>query len=64
VEFIEFEFTEHIAQGIIDELKSMGHKVRRKREEVEGAGAAHCVEILKPENTVRASGNTWAASVG
>lgn len=63
LEFMEFGFTENIAQRIIDELKSMGHKVRRKREEVEGAGAAHCVEILKPDNIVCASGNTWAAGI-
>jgi len=64
LEFLEFEFTERIPQNIIDELISMGHNARRKREEVEGAGAVHCVEMIKPDNTVHASGNTWAAGIG
>ena len=64
LEFIEFDFTENAPQHIVDGLTSMGHTVRRKREQVEGAGAAHCVEIIKPENNVCASGNTWAAGVG
>lgn len=63
LEFIEFEFTQNAPQHIIDGLTSMGHTVRRRREQVEGAGAAHCVEIIKPENSLCASGNTWAAGV-
>lgn len=64
LEFLEFEFTESIGQKVVDDLIAMGHTVRRKREEVEGAGAAHCVEIIKRGNAVRASGNSWAAGAG
>jgi gamma-glutamyltranspeptidase / glutathione hydrolase len=64
VEFIEFEFTDNIPQNLVSDLTSMGHTVTRKHEQVEGAGAAHCLEIIKPEERVCASGNTWAAGVG
>lgn len=63
LEFLEFEFTEKVAQDILDEVAAMGHRVERKRELVEGAGAAHCAEFLHATRTVRASGNTWAAGV-
>jgi len=64
LEFLEFEFTESVGQNIVEELTSMGHTIRRKHEEVEGAGAAHCLEIIKSDNVVCASGNTWAAGIG
>ncbi len=63
LEFLDFEFTEHVAQGIVDGLTAMGHTVRRYTEPVEGAGAAHCVELLTSERVVRASADTWAAGV-
>ena len=63
LEFLEFAFTDRVAQEILDELAAMGHRVRRQHEEVEGAGAAHCVELLAREQKVRASGDTWAAGI-
>jgi len=63
LEFLEFAFTDRVAQEILDGLAAMGHRVRRQHEEVEGAGAAHCVELLARERKVRASGDTWAAGI-
>ena len=63
LEFLEFAFTDRVAQEILDGLAAMGHRVRRQHEEVEGAGAAHCVELLAREQKVRASGDTWAAGI-
>jgi hypothetical protein len=61
---LKFPFTGSIPQEILDGLVSMGHQVQRKQEIVEGAGAAHCAEILKDRNgTVRATGDTWAVGV-
>lgn len=61
LEFLEFEFTDTVDEEMLAGLAAMGHRVRRCREQVEGAGAAHCVELLTAEGAVRASGNTWAA---
>lgn len=63
LEFLEFEFTEKVRPDTLAELDAMGHRVTRKREVVEGAGAAHCTEFLHETQTVRASGNTWAVGV-
>lgn len=64
LEFLEFAFTDSVGQGVVDALSAMGHRVLRRREDVEGAGAAHCVELLTADRAVRASGNTWAAAIG
>ncbi|HKS75066.1 MAG TPA: gamma-glutamyltransferase [Terriglobales bacterium] len=63
LEFLKFDFTESAAQSILDRLTAMGHQVVRKQEVVEGAGAAHCAEILGKTRTVRAAGDTWAAGM-
>jgi len=63
LEFLKFDFTESAAQSILDQLTAMGHQVVRKQELVEGAGAAHCAEILRQSRTVRAAGDTWAAGI-
>lgn len=63
VEFLEFEFTDAVSQQTVDGLAAMGHRVVRRREKVEGAGAAHCAEFLPGKKLARASGNTWAAGI-
>lgn len=63
LEFLKFDFTETVPQGILDDLTAMGHRVTRKQELVEGAGAAHCAEFLKNTRVIRGSGDTWAAGV-
>jgi gamma-glutamyltranspeptidase / glutathione hydrolase len=63
LEFLKFDFTETVPQQILDRLSAMGHQVVRKREVVEGAGAAHCVEVLKETRTLGAAGDTWAAGI-
>jgi len=63
LEFLKFDFTESAAQSILDQLTAMGHQVVRKQELVEGAGAAHCAEILAESRKVRAAGDTWAAGI-
>jgi gamma-glutamyltranspeptidase / glutathione hydrolase len=64
LEFLKFDFTESLPQEIFESLSALGHQVIRKQEIVEGAGAAHCAEILKDRNnTVRASGDAWAVGV-
>ena len=52
--------TRSLDDAIQDGLLEMGHELN-----VVGgvAGGAHCAEYLKPEGTVRAGGNTWAAGV-
>ena len=52
--------TRSLDEAIQDGLLDMGHELN-----VVGgvAGGAHCAEYLKPEGTVRAGGNTWAAGV-
>lgn len=61
LEFLQFDFTEAVSQEILDELAAMGHRVVRKQELRQGAGAAHCTEFLKPAGTVRGAGDTWVA---
>jgi gamma-glutamyltranspeptidase/glutathione hydrolase len=63
LEFLKFDFTESAAQSILDQLAAMGHQVVRKQELIEGAGAAHCAEILGESRMVRAAGDTWAAGI-
>ena len=63
LEFLKFDFTESVPQEILDRLTSMGHRVMRKQEVVQGAGAAHCAEFLKHSGTVRAAADNWAAGI-
>lgn len=63
LEFLKFDFTESVPDEILDKLTVMGHQVIRKKEMVEGAGAAHCAEFLKRDAMVRATGDAWAAGV-
>lgn len=63
LEFLKFDFTEAVPQDILEKLAAMGHRVTRKQELVEGAGAAHCAEFLKDRRTLRGSGDTWAAGI-
>ena len=63
LEFLKFDFTGSVPQKILDNLTSMGHQVLSKQEVVEGAGAAHCAEVLKRSGTVRAAADTWAAGI-
>jgi gamma-glutamyltranspeptidase/glutathione hydrolase len=60
VEFKEpMQVTESIGEAVVAGLRAMGHTV-----EVVGAvgSAAHCAELLKDDNTIRAGGNEWAAA--
>jgi gamma-glutamyltranspeptidase / glutathione hydrolase len=61
--FLKFPFNVSVSEKILDELEGMGHRIVRYQEEVEGAGAAHCAELSKARNQVRASGDTWAAGI-
>lgn len=63
LEFLKFDFTETVPDRILDNLTAMGHQVIRKKELVEGAGAAHCAEFLKRGANVRASSDVWGAGV-
>ena len=63
LEFLKFDFTEAVPEALLDRLTAMGHRLIRKQELVEGAGAAHCAEFVPATGTVRASGDTWAAGV-
>lgn len=63
LEFLKFDFTEIVPDKIIDKLTAMGHLVIRKKELVEGAGAAHCAEFLKRDANVRASSDVSVAGV-
>lgn len=63
LEFLKFEFTEIVPDNILDNLTAMGHQVIRKKEWVEGAGAAHCAEFLKRDAKVRASSDVFVAGV-
>lgn len=63
LEFLKFKFTDIVPDNILEKLTAMGHRVTRKTELVEGAGAAHCAEFLQRGSTVRATGDAWAAGV-
>lgn len=63
LEFLKFDFTEMVPENIVDNLTAMGHQVIRKKELVEGAGAAHCAEFLRRDGKIRAAGDAWAAGV-
>ena len=54
------ELIKTAGEAVFKGLRDLGHTV----EAVEGvAGAAHCVEILKKEAKIRASGNAWSAGL-
>lgn len=63
LEFLDFEFVESVGADVVETLVARGHRVRRYVEAVEGAGAAHCVEVLPSLGVVRGSGDTWAAGI-
>ena len=63
LEFLKFDFTESFPQQLIDAVVDMGHKAIRKQELVEGAGAAHCAELVRASRKVRGAGDTWAAGI-